>query len=166
MGLEDAVDAVERDLDGLFDDDVLACLGGLDSRFHVGAAGGGDGDDVDGGVLEHVGVVAVDLAAGELLGELRNALVGPGAAGDELGVGQLLDRLGVKVADEAGTDDAEVVGFGHRVVSVFWSSKTSLIVMAGSIAFQKRLVSGGKILLAVLRKGNMGVLGGILVVST
>ena len=65
---------LERDLERLLDDDVLARLRRGDRRLHVHAAGRADRDDIDRRIGQHLVQVVIDLAAdlgAELVGRRR-----------------------------------------------------------------------------------------------
>src|SRR6202042_871512 len=102
----------------LLADDVLPSRGGGFGHLAVGAVGGADADDFDGGIFEHFAVVGVGARDVEALGEMFGVAGRGGGDGDEFGfVGHDLERGGVDVGLELGADDADFNfgGGGHCV---------------------------------------------------
>ena len=103
---DDPVASAERDLERLLDHHMLAgpCCG--HGRVHVGAAGRGDRDNVDGRIGEHVGkpVIAAALLLGRKpIGRLRHGVV----AGDELRPAEIGDRPCVEIRNHSTTDNSK-----------------------------------------------------------
>ncbi len=104
--LDDLVATLERNLQRLFDDHVLAGAGGCKGRLHVGAAGRADRHDVHVGIGEHL----VQFVIGAATGRRRQPVGRRGKrieARDEFRPAHVVDRLGMKVCNHAATDNAE-----------------------------------------------------------
>src|SRR5262249_55585554 len=107
--LNDRVASLERNLQRLFHDDMLAGVGGRDRRLHVSAAGCADRDNMDSSIGQHLVEVRVPAAPGlasELLHSRWNAI----ETSDELRAFQFANCLRVKPRDHSAADDAEAVG--------------------------------------------------------
>ena len=107
LGVDDPVGRGEGDVDRLLDDDVLARVQGRHGAVGVHAAGRADGDGVDVVAAQHRVQVGGGLGAvpvGQLLRLGRVAVDDRDELGD---VGQLGQRIGVGLADDARTDEGE-----------------------------------------------------------
>ena len=98
-GFDDLVTAFQGHVQGLFNDDMLACLDGGQRRFHVGAGRCADGHHVYIRVIQHglqVAIADPALGFGECLGPFRGHVIGA----DQVCAVHMVDGLGVKGADQ------------------------------------------------------------------
>ena len=105
--LDDLLRVGDRGGDGLFEEDVLAGLEGGDGGLGVLVPHGADGDGIDLRIGEHVVVVAVEFFDAEFFAKGGQAVLGAGAQGGELEVGDAGDGFGVDFAEPAEADDAD-----------------------------------------------------------
>jgi hypothetical protein len=86
---------------------VLAGAGGVDADLSVEVVGDADGDHVEIVHGQQVAVVGEVPGNTELACQRLPSLRAGGGKGDDLGVRHVSKRLGVQVADEPRTDDAD-----------------------------------------------------------
>ncbi len=105
-GVDQPVGRLQRHVDRLLDDHVLARLGRADAHLGVQSAGDADRDGVHIGPAEQLVDVGVVLDAeldAALLGARRHRV----GDRDQARVGQLGERAGVERRDDTAADDAE-----------------------------------------------------------
>ncbi len=76
--------------------------------------GDADGDHVDLGHFEELFIVLEGVGDGPFLGEAGGVTWGWGGDGEQVGLGAMAQGFGVDGGDEAGADDTDLDGFGHK----------------------------------------------------
>ena len=108
---QELIDALNRDLDRLFDHHVLACLHCCEGGFQVRPAGSRHADDVDVRTGQQFG----DVGGGEthlvLFRQPLDGLRHDVGHANQPGTIEMGNGLGMKIGNYAATDDAKAEGF-------------------------------------------------------